>query len=90
MSLRIDIAGVTTEVPEHGCIVGRRGDLRPDDITLSKAHFRIEAREGTWWIEDVGSASGTWLNEGQLRKATALKDGDVVRAGRTTFVIRIH
>lgn len=89
MSLFIEALGVRTEVEEGGaCTVGRRGDLRPDDVTLSKAHFRVQAREGGWWIEDLGSAAGTWLNGAQLRRATALKDGDEVRAGRTDF--RFH
>jgi len=91
VSLRIDIDGQITEVPDGGaCTVGRKGaDLCPDDVTLSRAHFRISHEDGEWRLEDLGSASGTWLDGAQVRRPTALKDGARIRAGRTTFTVQL-
>ena len=91
MTLHIDTEDSTTSLADGArCTVGRRDcDLTPEDHTLSRAHFVVTSREGSWWLEDLGSTSGTWHNQNQLRGPTPLTDGDEIRAGRTTFRIRI-
>ena len=37
--------------------------------------------DGTYWILDNGSRTGTFVNDQQVREALLLKDGDVVRFG---------
>lgn len=39
-------------------------------------------RKGNWWIEDVGSAGGTYVNDKQVRR-TQLAHGDLVALGQT-------
>lgn len=56
------------------------------DIAVSREHAIIEAKEGKWTIEDLGSANKTYLNGQAIRKA-AIRNGDVLSI--TEFSIEI-
>jgi len=62
-------------------ICGRRdGDLLlPDDGSVSPRHAAVTLREGRIRVEDLGSASGTFL---RLRAPRSLVFGDELRLGR--------
>jgi hypothetical protein len=50
-------------------------------------HVRITHRQdGTYWLEDAGSVSGTWVNGTPVSNlGTALTAGDVIRLGKVSF-----
>ncbi len=50
-------------------------------------HVRITRRpDGTYWLEDAGSVSGTWVNNTPVSNlGTALTNGDVIRLGKITY-----
>lgn len=56
-----------------------------DDDTVSARHARLCQQDGVWWLEDLGSQSGTTLNEMPLQKSTPLTNGDVVGIGQLRF-----
>lgn len=58
-----------------------------EDTAVSGRHARITRRRGRWWLEDLGSSNGTWLNEERLDEQLRLDDGDRIRIGRTTITI---
>ena len=62
-------------------ICGRRdGDvLLPDDGSVSPRHAAFTVREGRIRVEDLGSASGTFL---RVRAPRSLTFGDEIRLGR--------
>ncbi len=63
--------------------IGRRGDcvLAIDHATVSREHARIEMDpRGFARIVDLGSKSGTWVNDFQSPKQP-IYDGDVIRIG---------
>ncbi len=62
-------------------ICGRRdGDLLlPDDGSVSPRHAAVTVRDGRIRVEDLGSASGTFL---RLRSPRSLTFGDELRLGR--------
>lgn len=65
--------------------VGRAAD---NDIVLndpfaSAHHALILWRDGRWWIEDLGSQNGTWLNDELVPRLAALAFGDLIRIGQT-------
>ncbi|MEP7121744.1 MAG: GGDEF domain-containing protein [Byssovorax sp.] len=68
--------------------IGRSAD---NDVVLawdsaSRHHAHVERREEGYFLVDLGSTNGTWLNDVQLtRKETALKDGDRITIGQTIF-----
>ena len=65
-------------------------DLTPD-LRVSRPHARISFAEGQYWIEDLGSANGTFLNDRRLPGGvpTRLRNGDRVRIGKVqcTFTL---
>jgi hypothetical protein len=59
----------------------------PDDTALSAAHFELEyGREGCR-VRDLDSATGTRLNGAAVQEGV-VSPGDVISAGRTTFLVR--
>ena len=56
------------------------------DSEVSRAHALLEQAGGAWTIEDRGSSNGTLVNTVRLSRPHVLRDGDVVRIGRTQIV----
>ena len=69
----------------------------PEDTFLSGGHFRVESYAekvdeersvDRWKLVDEGSTNGTFVN-GQRVSEAALKDGDTILAGQTTFRVTV-
>lgn len=77
---------------EHGAVVGRTAacDLTIDLPAVSRRHARFEQRAGVWWLQDLGSKNGTFVNGRPLDGGeVTLGDGDdIVFAGAMTAVFR--
>jgi hypothetical protein len=70
-------------------VVGREGaDLDIADAAISSRHFEVERRGGEFFLRDLGSSNGTFVNGHRVR-AVQLRPWDTIRAGRTTFTFRI-
>lgn len=71
-------------------LLGRdiKANLRVSDTTVSRQHARIaEDPNGRYYIEDLGSQNGTWVNGIPVMKTAELKVGDKVRVGvKTVFL----
>jgi len=63
-------------------------ELKIDDTYASQQHARIFARSGGWYVEDLGSTNGTFVNEQQLVAPALLQAGDRVRVGTTVLELR--
>jgi pSer/pThr/pTyr-binding forkhead associated (FHA) protein len=59
------------------------------DPDASRRHARIVRRDSEWWLEDLGSANGTFIGEfAQSQKISApvkLLPGQIFRVGLTRF-----
>jgi pSer/pThr/pTyr-binding forkhead associated (FHA) protein len=64
-------------------------DLSVMDDALSAHHARITFHHGQWWLEDLNSTNGTYLNNEKLNTAAVVITGDEFRCGNTLFSIRI-
>ncbi|MCS6908214.1 MAG: FHA domain-containing protein [Anaerolineales bacterium] len=62
-------------------------DLRLADSTVSGYHARIAYRQGHWWLEDLNSTNGTFLNRTRLSEPVVLAIGDEIRCGQTQIFI---
>jgi len=72
-------------------ILGREAncDLSIMDDALSAHHARVTYHHGQWWLEDLNSTNGTFLNHERLNTPVVVITGDEFRCGNTTFGIRI-
>jgi hypothetical protein len=63
-------------------------ELRIDDTYASQQHARLFARNGSWFVEDLGSTNGTFVNDQKLAAPAMLQPGDRVRIGQTVVELR--
>jgi len=70
-----------------GLSIGRSGDadVRIDDRFASSIHARIYSRGASYYVEDMNSTNGTYLNGAQLHGEAELSDLDEVKIGDTEF-----
>ncbi len=66
---------------------GRQGTLVIGDDFASVQHARFRAAHGLWYVEDMGSRNGTWLNGRRIHAAQLLKKGDKVKIGHTVVTV---
>jgi len=57
--------------------------------TVSARHSRLSYRQNQWWLEDLQSTNGTYLNEEPVSTLTVIVSGDEVRCGQAAFRIEI-
>ncbi len=70
-------------------VVGREGaDVIIDDPALSGRHFEVEVRGGDFFLRDLDSSNGTFLNGEKIRSAQ-LADGDTIQAGKSKLTFRL-
>lgn len=66
---------------------GKRCDISIGDKYLSTKNSRIFKSSGKFYLEDLESTNGTFLNgEALSDKAVELLDGDKISVGRTNFL----
>jgi len=84
--LRLDSARaepVSFAVTRTGATVGRAPEngIRLDDLSVSRKHARIAYRQGAYWLSDVGSVGGTWVDGTKLNAPRRLAAGQVIDIG---------
>jgi hypothetical protein len=84
-----------TFLKEEEIIVGRPKkdsiptiDFTPDN-RVSRPHLAIYYKYNTWWIEDIESKNGTFLNDQKITEATPLSSGDIITIGKSSITIGI-
>jgi pSer/pThr/pTyr-binding forkhead associated (FHA) protein len=84
------LTGTTLSLKEAGVLLGRNPEctLILDDDFASGRHARIFRRDGTWFVEDLGSTNGTFLGSAKLTKPMLVEVGSTLRIGKTVFELR--
>lgn len=69
---------------------GAQNDVSlPWDTEVSRLHAELECLGGEWTVADDGlSRNGTYVNASRISGRHRLRDGDVIRVGRTTIAYR--
>src|SRR5262245_34366786 len=83
--------GETTLEGDQVVEVGRRsrGLAIPDDEHMSSHHFLVVRDGEECRLRDLSSTNGTFLNGKRIVEGT-LRNLDEIRAGRSTFVLRVE
>jgi dipeptidyl aminopeptidase/acylaminoacyl peptidase len=79
-------AGRIIALPDQMVSIGRApdNDVVVGDPATSGHHGRIEVRNGSFWISDLGSTNGTQVN-GEPVIERQLSDGDTIAIGQNTL-----
>ena len=59
------------------------------DATVSGRHARVFRRDGSPYLEDLGSTNGTYVNGQPLAAERLLRPGDIVAVGSTELVYEV-
>jgi hypothetical protein len=84
------MAGATLRLGDEPITIGRGADctLVVTDDYASTRHARLYARNGQWFVEDLGSTNGTFVDRMRITGATPVPLGVPVRVGSTTVELR--
>ncbi len=64
--------------------IGRGPDnsLILSDGFVSSSHATITFRDGGWWLSDLDSRNGTWLNGERISREVQVRSGDLLAIGQ--------
>jgi hypothetical protein len=84
------LAGTKITLGENQITIGRAEDstLVITDDYASARHARLVPRDGQWFVEDLGSTNGTYLDRGKVSGLTPVPLGVPIRIGRTSLELR--
>jgi len=84
------LAGTRITLGEAQITIGRAEDstLVITDDYASARHARLVNRDGQWFVEDLGSTNGTYLDRGKVSGPTPVPLGVPIRIGRTSLELR--
>ena len=70
-------------------IIGRDpgSDIILNDDTASTRHAQITYHHNQWWITDLASTNGTFLNGALVKMPTVITSGDKIRCGNKTLLV---
>lgn len=67
---------------------GKGNDIIVDDVTVSRDHAVLLRRKAGWFINDVGSKSGTYVNGELAEGRTPIMIDDVISIGETSYTVK--
>lgn len=93
---RARLVGTNGEFAGHTIIVGDgftigrtlQSNLRLNDLGVSRSHAQFRYSNGGWFLQDMGSSRGTFVN-GKRVSAARLIDKDQIQIGSNSFVFNI-
>jgi pSer/pThr/pTyr-binding forkhead associated (FHA) protein len=84
------LAGTRVTLDARPILIGRADDstLVLDDDYASTRHARIAMQGDDWYVEDLGSTNGTYLDRAKVTGPTRVPLGVPVRIGKTVIELR--
>lgn len=64
---------------------GSGATIRIAEPFVSSEHAEITRTDGRWWLNDLGSTNGTFVNGQPVSSPTGIRAGDIVQFGRITL-----
>lgn len=71
-------------------LIGRAGNSQVvlEDTYASQQHARVYRGDGVFYVEDLGSTNGTYVNGRKISYPLELRQGDRIKIGKTVFEFR--
>ncbi len=84
------LQGVSIDLSDQQITMGRANDatLVLNDDYSSSYHARIFPQDGQWFVEDLGSTNGTYLDRQKVIRPTPVPVGVPIRIGKTVLELR--
>lgn len=84
------LAGTRISLDGRPILMGRADDstLVLDDDYASTRHARLGFSGGDWFLEDLGSTNGTYLDRARVSAPTRVPLGTPIRIGKTVIELR--
>src|ERR671924_331665 len=83
----LTVDGNEHAIDKQSVVIGRSKDcdVRVADPNVSRRHAEVRQEGTTYWLVDLGSTNGTFVNGVKVSRARKLTPGDLVRVGETDF-----
>ena len=84
------LAGTSINLGDAPVTIGRANDstLVLTDDYASTRHARLFPRDGEWYVEDLGSTNGTFLDRAKVTQPTPVGQRTPIRIGKTVLELR--
>lgn len=69
---------------DPGCDIPIKGD-----DTISTRHAQLSYHHGQWWVQDLASTNGTFLNQTMINMPTVITSGDEIICGNAKLLVNI-
>jgi len=84
------LTGTRITLGEQAILIGRADDstlVLTDDFASSR-HARLTNRGGQWYVEDLGSTNGTYLDQQRVQGPLLVGSGQPIKIGQTVLELR--
>jgi len=84
------LAGTKITLGDQPILIGRADDstlVLTDDFASSR-HARLTNRGGQWYVEDLGSTNGTYLDQQRVQGPLLVAPGQPIRIGQSGLKLR--
>ncbi len=84
------LTGTRIQLGSQPVLIGRADDstlVLTDDYSSTR-HARLSPRGSEWYVEDLGSTNGTYLDRAKVTTAVRVPMGTPVRIGKTVIELR--
>jgi len=84
------LTGTRISLDSRPILIGRADDstLVLDDDYASTRHARIAQQGDDWYVEDLGSTNGTYLDQQRVQGPLLVAPGQPIRIGQTALELR--
>jgi len=92
LTLRLDTERATRStfhVTKSGATIGRgpESTIQLADLSVSRKHARITYKQGAYWLSDLGSMGGTWIDGTKLAAPRRVAAGQTIDIGLCRLVV---
>jgi len=79
----------TFHVTKSGATIGRgpESTIQLADLSVSRKHARITYKQGAYWLSDLGSMGGTWIDGTKLAAPRRVASGQTIDIGLCRLVV---